>query len=274
MFQFKTQQIFKEVQHMMYGQVLNEKNKNDQQINLLQTQLKQFPEGKLICSQSGKHSKWYISDGKNKTYLPKKERSLAEKLALKKYLSLQLANLQQEQIAINFYLRHYNPNTFQKEVTLFNSPGYKELLSKFFTPTSKDLVEWMNLPYEKCTKHLEKLVHKTHSGNLVRSKSEAIIDMFLYKNKIPFRYECELVLDEVVLYPDFTIRHPKTGEIFYWEHFGLMDDSSYCKNVLSKLQIYISNGIIPTIQLITTYETKDHPLNMEQVEKIVKQYFC
>lgn len=82
------------------------------------------------------------------------------------------------------------------------------------------------------------------------------------------------MLDEVVLYPDFTIRHPKTGEIFYWEHFGLMDDSNYCKNVLSKLQIYISNGIIPTIQLITTYETKDHPLNMEQVEKIVKQYFC
>lgn len=72
MFQFKTQQIFKEVQHMMYGQVLNEKNKNDQQINLLQTQLKQFPEGKLICSQSGKHSKWYISDGKTKLIFPKR----------------------------------------------------------------------------------------------------------------------------------------------------------------------------------------------------------
>ena len=57
----------------------------------------------------------------------------------------------------------------------------------------------------------------------MRSKSEAMIAMSLYVQKIPYRYECELKLGSITLFPDFTIRHPETGEIFYWEHFGMMD---------------------------------------------------
>ena len=95
----------------------------------------------------------------------------------------------------------------------------------------------------------------------------------LFVNKIPFRYECELQLGEIFIYPDFTIRHPKTGEIYYWEHFGRMDDSKYNKNVPSKLQLYISNGIIPSIQLITTYETIENPLSSEKVESLIREYF-
>ena len=105
----------------------------------------------------------------------------------------------------------------------------------------------------------EPLNHKTISGSYVRTKSEEMIHMVLYKNKIPFRYECGLRLGDLTYYPDFTIRHPKTGETYYWEHFGRMDDESYSQNVFPKLQHYTSHGIIPTIQLITTYETKKHP---------------
>ena len=90
------------------------------------------------------------------------------------------------------------------------------------------------------------------------SKSEALIDMALFSHLIPFRYECELSLGTHILYPDFTIRHPKTDDIYYWEHFGLMDNPSYCQNVSFKLQQYSLNGIIPSIQLITTYETGTH----------------
>ena len=77
----------------------------------------------------------------------------------------------------------------------------------------------------------------------------------------------------MTFYPDFTIRHPKTGEIIYWEHFGLMDDPSYYQKTFSKLQLYASYGIIPSINLITTYETQEHPLSADIVEKIVKHYF-
>lgn len=74
-------------------------------------------------------------------------------------------------------------------------------------------------------------------------------------------------------YPDFTLRHPLTGNYFYWEHFGMMDNPAYCRNVSSKLQLYFSHGIIPSINLITTYETKDDPLDVEIVEGIIQHYF-
>ena len=52
-----------------------------------------------------------------------------------------------------------------------------------------------------------------------------------------------------------------------------MDDPAYAKATSAKLGIYIANGIIPSIQLITTYETREHPLSTEEVEKIIEHYF-
>ena len=72
---------------------------------------------------------------------------------------------------------------------------------------------------------------------------------------------------------DFTIRHPITGEMVYWEHFGLMDEEEYRNSVYKKLKLYCDNGIIPSINLITTYETKQHPLDANHVEAIIKEYF-
>ena len=52
-----------------------------------------------------------------------------------------------------------------------------------------------------------------------------------------------------------------------------MEDALYNRNVPIKLQTYISQGIIPSIQLITTYETMEKPLSAESVERIIKEYF-
>ena len=97
--------------------------------------------------------------------------------------------------------------------------------------------------------------------------------MALYKNKIPFRYECALQLGKMIIYPDFTIRHPNTGEVYYWEHFGKMDDREYSHKVFAKLNSYNTYGIVPSLQLIMTFETKDNPLSSETVENIIEQYF-
>ena len=100
-----------------------------------------------------------------------------------------------------------------------------------------------------------------------------MIGKVLRMNHIPFRYECPIILNGMTVYPDFTIRHPKTGEVYYWEHFGLADDSSYVKNMNYKMELYISNNIIPSVNLITTYETKENPLSFETVEMLAKYYF-
>lgn len=198
---------------------------------------------------------------------------MAEQLALKKYLSLKSEEINQKLIALSAYLRHYPQNNKKADQLLMDSSGYSDLLAPFFTPLSKELSAWAVAEYEHNPSHPEQLLHRTVSGNMVRSKSEAMIDMFLYTNHIPFRYECALSLEGIKLFPDFTIRHPKTGNLFYWEHFGRMDDPAYYKNVYSKLYLYTSNGIVPSIQLIITYETKDHPLTIENIQRTIEYYF-
>lgn len=66
----------------------------------------------------------------------------------------------------------------------------------------------------------------------MRSKSEAMIVKVLKQNKIPYRYEAKLLFGDIEMYPDFTIRHPKTGQWFYWEHFGLLDKADYVKTCI------------------------------------------
>lgn len=254
--------------------MLAEQKRLKKQIESIHSLMDSLPDGKIFCTRNGTHYKWYHSDGHNHTYIPKKNRKLAEQLATKKYFSSLLADLEHELKAVTLYLRHHNSQPSKAEYMLTKMPDYQELLSPHFKPLSHDLHDWMTSPYERNTKYPEQLIHKTASGNLVRSKSESLIDMMLHVNRIPFRYECALPLGETILYPDFTIRHPYTGQTYYWEHFGLMDDPVYSKNACAKLQLYTSHNIIPTIQLITTYETKDTPLNAEKIEHIVKEYFC
>ena len=178
-----------------------------------------------------------------------------------------------EKKAIESYLRCHHSGEGKTKQILTAMPEYQEILTPYIIPISKELNNWVNEPYEKNDKNPENLVHKGSTGIFVRSKSEAIIEMFLHMYKIPFRYECALQLKETKLFPDFTLRHPMTGDTYYWEHFGLMDDVSYGKNVSSKLGLYIGNGIIPSINLITTYETKEQPLSTETVRKVIEHYF-
>lgn len=251
--------------------MLAESKRLKKEIDKLNKQIVELPKGKISISHTGKYTKWYHIIDKAKSLISKRNRMLASQLATKKYLVSLKLDLEQEKTAIDFYLRHHKMEG--KADILYSKKEYEELISPFFKPTSIELLHWMNSPYEKNMMHKEMLVNKTISGNIVRSKSEAIIDTFLFKNKIPFRYESALELNGVTIYPDFTIRHPQTGNVYYWEHFGMMDDARYSKNVGGKLQLYINNGIIPGVQLITTYETREVPLSVECVEKLIEYYF-
>ena len=133
--------------------------------------------------------------------------------------------------------------------------------------------KWRAESYETNPSHPENLIHTTLAGHKVRSKSEVIISNLLYTNQIPYRYEAALPLKEFTTYPDFTIMHPVTNKIFYWEHFGMMDNAPYCDTACNKLKTYCYNGIFPSMQLITTYETSKCPISTDQVQQIITQYF-
>ena len=88
----------------IYTQILNRQKQIETQIIQLKQKLTTLPTEHIVCSRNGNYQKWYISDGHNTHYIPKKNRSLAEKLAYKKYLCLQLQDLENELKAINAYL--------------------------------------------------------------------------------------------------------------------------------------------------------------------------
>ena len=256
----------------LYERILAEHKRVDKQIIAIKQDLSGLPEGKLICCHHGTRCKWYQSDGHKKIYIPKSNFPLAMRLARKKYLTLKLKDLENEKRALDFYLQHHSP-TEKADILLSEPSEYQKLLTPQFTHFSTEISNWINSPYEQNHSHPERLTHKSISGHLLRSKSEMLIDMLLFQHQIPFRYECALHLGDAILHPDFTIRHPITGDYYYWEHFGLMDQPNYATNTFSKLKLYTEHGIVPGIHLITTYETQEHPLSTEMVEKIIEYYF-
>ncbi len=184
-----------------------------------------------------------------------------------------MQELIQKRDFLTLCIRHGSSETENAAQKLLEHPGYQELLSPYFRPVSQELVEWKSASFQSNPYKTEQLSIRASSGSMVRSKSEAMIDMALHTHKIPFRYECILILGDSVFYPDFTIRHPLTGELFYWEHFGLMDDPEYRQNAGKKMNQYISHGLIPGIHLITTYETAERPLGPAEIEEIISKYF-
>ena len=257
---------------MLYQQMMKEKQKVEDRINDLQSQIDVLPSGTFFCTRNNKYYKWYYTDKGKTKYIPKSERKLAEQLVKRKYLESRLRKFKQEEKRIDIYLKQYSLDEFSS-YHVEEHPELQKLLSGVYVPLKQELDEWVNASYTNNPKEPQKLIHKTIPGILVRSKSEALIINALFGHKIPFRYECLLQIQNVSIYPDFTIRHPVTGEVYYWEHFGMMDNENYAHNVYSKLQLYQSVGIIPSMQLLTTFETRQNPLDYEYVELLIQYYF-
>ena len=111
-------------------------------------------------------------------------------------------------------------------------------------------------------------VIKTERGELVRSKSELIIADLLYREGIPYRYECPLLLKgHRLIHPDFTTLNVRKRKVLYWEHLGMMDDAEYASKAVNRLNELEENGIVNGINLIVTMETKNHPLSPHLVRK-------
>ena len=252
--------------------MLEERQRLVEKIKSIDLEIEQLPRQNFYCTRNEKYFKWYESDGGISRYIPKKNRRYAELLAKKKYLSLLRNDILQEIEAIDSFLKYQNSKQDLAQ-KLLEDEAYAELLTSYVCPVSEELLNWMDSPYESNPRFPEKLVYRTKSDSYVRSKSEAIIASALFSKNIPYHYEELLVLGEDSFYPDFTIKHPITGKILYWEHFGMMEKSEYARKTFSKLQNYASYGIVLGINLIATFETIEQPLDILQVERMIESYF-
>lgn len=242
----------------MYEDICNE-------LIAVEEKLLEYPDGRISCQKNGKYTKWFLVKDNQWEYVPKTNKDLAIKLAEKEYYSSKRSDLLQEKKALDRYRNCYEGYKPKLEV-FWRSQELGNILNK---RNSDENENWCS-DYIKCNKNPEGLRFESITGNMLRSKSEIIIEQMLFMNKIQYRYECELILGEHIVYPDFTIKHPVTGKIVYWEHFGMMDNEIYAKNAFMKLQIYNAEGIMLGDNLIATFETRDNPLNSVKVQNIIQ----
>ena len=220
------------------------------------------------CTNS---TKWFITINQKQHYLKKSEIGLAKKLALKKYVKLKIKALEASLAEIK--LHETKTSTAEKALTaLLNDNAYVELLSDYFGKLDSEATVWANADYPKNTNYPESLVHPTVGGLMVRSKSESMIAIALSEQQIPFRYENLITIDDATFAPDFTILHPQTGQIMYWEHFGLMEDEKYLNDFSHKIMCYAKNQIYLGENLIATFETSDCPLDYQSINNKIKQF--
>ena len=89
------------------------------------------------------------------------------------------------------------------------------------------------------------LIHTTSRGDVVRSKSEAMVAELLYARRIEYAYERKLTFDDGSFrYPDFTIEDDDLGRTIYWEHLGMLNDSVYAKRWEQKRRWYADHGVV------------------------------
>ncbi len=234
------------------------------------------PEGRLRISCAGGKTRYYhVTDPgcPTGTYITKKRRSIIRSLILKDYNAqfLKQANCEMRILKLAVSLLEKS-NADQAFLNLHEKR--KEFITPYILTKELYARQWQAKAFEINNYMKEDKIYPTKKGEYVRSKSEAILADMLNELGIPYHYEKRLNLKNgQYRYPDFTLLKVRTGEEIYMEHFGMWDEERYREDSLRKLDDYRANGIYPGKNLIFTYETATHPLDIKGIKTMLRDLF-
>ena len=290
---------------MFITELLYERNQLQLVVNhhLEKLSARDNPPGILLCQKHKTGFRWqhkYLRDGHPITVsLSKTRRPFAEKLAVNLYRIISIDYLQKQIASIDSLISSLQseacsiklPDSQQADL-ITESPLYL-LLHKvrtcphvpadFFKPSSpyrllilshleKEyawIIDWYLRDYKQNPEHPENLQYPVKLGFKVRSKSEVLEADRLFEEGILFHYEELMLMSNEEAYPDFYI--PITIiEQYAWEHFGAMDKEGYFYRTKGKINTYLDHKWLTGINMLTTYETRQHPLTEEQVNQNIR----
>lgn len=238
----------------------------------IERKIKAAPEGKLRCAISKGCYQYY----KGKEYIRSNKIDVAEKLADKEYcikIQKQLRNYEHSLKTIQDYIETERLQNIYKNL----HPGRKILVTPFYKSSQEIINEFEKIEHVgKGFDESDKTSYYTVKGERVRSKSEKIIADELYRHGVPYKYEFPIKLQGrnkmIEVYPDFTVLNRKTGKKWIFEHFGMMDNSSYYESAMQKLDTYERNDILLGRDLLILHETSTNPLNTAVLQKYIIEY--
>lgn len=255
-----------------------------QELELLEKQLKEQIEEKKIALRSapdgglhvaGKKGKYeyYHSQSKGKeVYIRKDQEKLARALAQKEYDRKVMRWMEEEYRKVQKLLGAPQGCTI---LDIYHKMNH--LKRQFVTPIFEDDAEfvqnWQNVEYPPMEYPSNAPLLLTNRGEYVRSKSEVIIANTLLEMGVPYRYEFPLQENGIVwARPDFTTLNVRERKVYYWEHFGMMDDAEYSGKAIGKISKYEQRGYFQGRSLILTYETSSIPINILEIKQIIKEF--
>jgi len=147
----------------------------------------------------------------------------------------------------------------------FRKPQYSEILRR-----NTNLFELVVRIETVGLLHPERLIHRTKTGVLVRSKSEVIIANILTDLDMSYEYEKPLYSKtdpKDFRLPDFTVKYE--GEEFYWEHLGMLDDPDYKNQWKNKKKWYKENKY--STRLIVSEDGSDGRIDSKQIDRLAKE---
>lgn len=252
----------------------NELRREEELLDFLKMRKSKVPEGSLSTLES--YSNTYYSqrvyvDGKGTSISldPNNEehrmviRELMEKKTLVHGTPILKRNVKELKRCVKI-LRPYHPGNF-----LYGD----KLGSEYHLAGDVCIKDWLKKPECQNPFFVEQMIHDTKRGPKVRSKSEVIISDTLFDHNILYKNETCLIINGKRFFPDIELLHPKTWELFWWEHLGKLDDPEYVFKNLEKINVdYARAGIEVGKNLILTYETKEKPLTRSTVEERLRYH--
>ena len=241
--------------------------------------LEKAPYGKLRISCSRKHTAFFHNrsiKGRDEVRLStENDYPLIQKLAKKDYFQKLIPVAEEELRSIDNLLRIKESQTLANVFSLLH-PERKKLITPLEDTREKVLKQWIDIPSPPSEPRKGSYYIPTERGEYVRSKNEYLIANALFHSGIPYKYEFPYTaVNDVILHPDFYVKNISTGQEFFWEHFGMMDNPDYVmKSFLYKISLYQAGGIILGKNLIATFSGGKNELDMDTVSMIINEFLA
>lgn len=227
---------------------------------------KRLPKGSL-CERDGALIHRVRDNGIQYSITLSENDPIVNEIKERRYIKEGLPGLSQKIKACEQFLEndtYYDPLKIEREL----NDCYSGLLNLgIFLKNDLTAEEWNRINIHKNpAPFIEE--HYTSHGEKCRSKSEALIGTRLEEREIYYWYDTALRLkDGSVIYPDFKIYLPNCRRLVILEHFGMMDNPNYSVKNIRRLEKYSQSGLYLGQNLFYTYETRDKPLTMKDIDR-------